>query len=128
MVGLSVRPTAAKVSIGPHLSRSHASGYGHDAAEIEAEVEPGDDPDEVADRLRERIGKEILLGIEGRQIVGELADLRRRVDSARSELDRFERAAESYRDAAKKEKDFLTAVNAAGIKVPNALDDLLMPF
>jgi len=108
--------------------RSHQSGYGHDAAEIEALLEPGDDPDEVAERLRERIGKEILLGIEGRQIVGELMDLRRRVDIARADLDSTERTAKNYRDALVEEQAFIAECKAAGIKVPNAIDDLLMPF
>ncbi len=53
--------------------RSHEHGYGHDAAEIEAALDPGDDPDEVAQRVRQRMEDELRQGADGKRLYGIMA-------------------------------------------------------
>ena len=108
--------------------RSRSTGYGHDAAEIEAQLEDGDDPDQVIADLRTRCETEVRQGAE----VSRLMDT---LDGMRGEL----RFAEDRRDALRKEERALRAsimastklINLAvkeGIELPADLSDAVIPF
>lgn len=107
---------------------SRPTGYGHDAAEIEAQVEDGDDVESVAASLHSHCEAEIRRGRE-------FADLRRTLDDLRSDVMRLQRQRDGIEDDLKRirdqiaeAQDFAEAAEKAGLKVPPALARLTIPF
>lgn len=102
---------------------SRPTGFGHDAAEIEAEVEPGEDPAEVAKRLHQMVDTEIRQG-------GEISTIYRTLDEVRNDAtywtarrDSMRAAVSGYRTALREYKDFVAKAQAAGIAPPESLQD-----
>ena len=108
--------------------RSHQHGYGHDAAEIEAALDPGDDPDDVAQRVRQRVEEELRQGAEGRRLVCTLDDLRSEVVRLENKRDDIERDLEGFDDMVRKCKAFLAAAKEKGLELPPELINVGLPF
>ena len=108
--------------------RSHQHGYGHDAAEIEAELDPGDDPNEVAQRVRQRIEDELLQGAEGKRLVCTLDDLRAEVLRLENRRDGVENELDRFNGIVRKCKAFLVAAKKAGLDLPPELLNVGLPF
>lgn len=68
---------------------SRPVGYGHDAAEIEAALEEGDDPADVAARLHGQVEAEIRHGEERGRLFETLDELRDQVALAERRRDRL---------------------------------------
>jgi predicted RNase H-like nuclease (RuvC/YqgF family) len=108
--------------------RSHEHGYGHDAAEIEAALDPGDDPDEVAQRARQRMEDELRQGVEGKRLVCTLDDLRAEVRQLEDRRRALEDELETLKDIAEKCKAFLAAAKEKGLELPHELSSVGIPF
>ncbi len=108
--------------------RSHEHGYGHDAAEIEAALDPGDDPDEVAQRVRQRMEDELRQGAEGKRLVCTLDDLRSEVARLEDKRDGIERDLERFYDMVRKCKAFMAAAKEKGMELPHELSSVGIPF
>ena len=108
--------------------RSHASGYGHDAAEIEFALDPGDDPDEVTQRIRQRIDDELRHGAEGRKLNATLDDLRADVTRLADARDAIEADLERFKETAEACNAFLAAAKEKGLELPAELRNVGLPF
>lgn len=102
---------------------SRPTGFGHDAAEIEAEVEPSEDAAEVAKRLHLMVDAEIRQG-------GEISTIHRTLDEMRNDAtywgarrDALKDDVERYRVALRQHKDFVAKAQEAGIAPPESLQD-----
>ena len=108
--------------------RSHEHGYGHDAAEIEAALDPGDDPDEVAQRVRQRMEDELRQGAEGKRLVCTLDDLRAEVVRLENKRDGIELDLGRFYDMVRKCKAFMAAAKEKGLELPHELSSVGIPF
>ena len=110
------------------MLRSHVSGYGHDAAEIEAALDPGDEPDEVAQWVRQRLEAELRHGAEGRRLNATLNDLIEAVARAEAKRDAIADSLDAFQSTLEKCKAFIAAAKEKGIEIPSELNDVLLPF
>ena len=107
---------------------SRATGYGHDAAEIEAAVEDGEDPAAVAEELHRLVDTQIRQGADADRLRYTLDDLRSEV--VRLERQKLALAQDIGKQAEAISKHEVLAEMAAkaGIKLGPVLDNLVMPF
>jgi hypothetical protein len=106
---------------------SRATGYGHDAAEIEAALEDGDDPDTVATELRQRVDTEIRHSQERSLLDGILDELRYEVVRLERQRDGLHREIDDQRKIINDIEKLAEMANTMRIVLPPALDDLLRP-
>lgn len=102
---------------------SRPTGFGHDAAEIEAEVEPGDDPEKVAEALHEMVAGEIRRSTEANSLRVTLDQVRNDVVYYQGRRDGLKADVERYRTALRQYKEFVAKAQQAGIAPPESLQD-----
>jgi hypothetical protein len=107
---------------------SRPTGYGHDAAEIEAQVEEGENYEDVAARLHLLVEAEVRRGREIGSLAGTLDMLREDVVRLERTRTGIEGDIERIRDEIAAATDFAEAAEKAGLKLPPALQRLALPF
>jgi len=108
--------------------RSRPVGYGHDAAEIEAQLEEGDDPDEVTAELRRRCEAAVRQGAEQSRIMDKISDAYDQLRSLEEQVKRNETQVKQARDTLHQFDAFIQAAAKAGVHVPQPLTHGLIPF
>ena len=109
--------------------RSRATGYGHDAAEIEAQIEDGDDVAEVAAELRRRCEAEVRQGADASRALDRITDLYEKLKRLEDQVAAKETQIKEARDLIGQFENFLTAAQKAGVHVPAPLAQrFLIPF
>lgn len=103
-------------------------GYNHHAAEVEARLEDGDEPNDVHEQLSGFVDAKIRNAAE----IDTLRDLR---DHLRSEVkdlevarDRLKREVERNRAAIKSHEKIAELAEKAGLDVPEHLAECMIPF
>lgn len=107
---------------------SRSVGYGHDAAEIEAQIEEGDDPDAVAAELHRRVDAEIRQGAERNRLTVTMTELYDAVTDLERQKERLTKQVEANRKAIREHEGLLELANERGIKLDGDLADQLIPF
>lgn len=107
---------------------SRATGYGHDAAEIEAAVEDGDDPAAVAEELHRLVDTQIRQGADADRLRYTLDDLRSEVVRLERQKSGLVRELADQREEICKHEALAEMAVKAGIKLGPVLDNLLRPF
>jgi predicted RNase H-like nuclease (RuvC/YqgF family) len=108
--------------------RSRSTGYGHDAAEIEAQIEDGDDPDTVAAELRRRCETEVRQGAEHSRMIDTLDDLRRDLINYEREVARLKSDCDRARKAIKECEGLAELAAERGIPLTPEAERLALPF
>ena len=111
--------------------RSHQHGYGHDAAEIEAAVEDGDDPAVVAETLHAAVEAELYRANRKHDALRSLSELNGQIATSEHEKARLERiCAELKADVARQRAIIAAHEKLAGLAkqqnlpgADNLLDD-----
>ena len=108
--------------------RSRSTGYGHDAAEIEAQLEDGDDVAQVAADLRIRCEAEVRQGAEKSRVLDKLTDHYETLQRLEKQVEGYEAKVKAARDALGQFENFLDAAEKAGVHVPAPLAQNMIPF
>jgi|ERR1700733_11297627 len=108
--------------------RSRSSGYGHDACEIEAQVEEGDDPGEVAADIRSRCEAEVRQSAEEHRLIQSVDGLRSEVVSLERKRDQLKAEVNAAHKAIGDCEDLVQHAQRHGLKLPVAVDALALPF
>lgn len=110
------------------ILRSRSTGYGHDAAEIEAQLEPGDNPTEVAAALRKRCETEVRQGAEVSHLIDRLDDLRCEVVQAEHRRDELRKEAAALGKSITACTKLVNLAESVGIELPPDLSTHVIPF
>jgi hypothetical protein len=112
------------------ILRSRPTGYGHDAAEIEAQVEYGDDPLEVAAVLRRMCEAEVRRGEEASTLVDMVQSLRSEVARNENALEGLRVEAADARQAIREQQEFIRMASEKGVPLPASIEFLSpdLPF
>jgi hypothetical protein len=109
--------------------RSRSTGYGHDAAEFEAQLEDGDDPIAVAADLRRMCETEVRQGAEISRNYDTLESLREQIIGYERSLEGRKAEGKNLAEMLGQFPAFVEAARKAGVRVPQMLDGKLgIPF
>ncbi len=108
--------------------RSRSVGYGHDAAEIEAQLEDGDDATEVAAELRRRCEAEVTHGAEHARVLNKIGDTYATLKRLEDQAAGYEKQVKEARETLRQFEQFLEAAAEAGVHVPQPLARHSLPF
>lgn len=108
--------------------RSRPVGYGHDAAEIEAQLEDGDDPDLVTTELRKRCETEVRQSAEASRLIDTIDSIREEVVAAERSRNELRKEADELRASIMGCTKLLNLAEREGIELPSDLTTHVIPF
>ena len=108
--------------------RSRPVGYGHDAAEIEAQLEDGDDPGVVTTELRKRCETEVRQSAEASRLIDTIDSIREEVVFAERRRDELRKEANALHASIIGCTKLLGIAEREGIELPSDLTTHVIPF
>ena len=108
--------------------QSHDRGYGHDAMEAEAEVQPGETADDAFAKLKEWVTVQLGHQREIGRLCDTLESLRDRVKAEERSRDRVKAEAEEYRKVLEQNDKLYELALANGLTEEANLLSMPVPF